>query len=98
MLVNDDRIEHMPGTYARPTAALSELVLGVLLFVRDATSKDLMVSTAAAQERLTITFSTQPFSNPVSPNKPSNSAASAVRSLLPRPISAARPTIPFHPA
>jgi len=58
-------------------AELSELVLGVLPLVRDPTSKSLMVSTAAARERLTITFSPTLFSNPATPNKPSNSAAAA---------------------
>ena len=49
-------------------AELSELVLGVLLIVGDAFSKSLMVSTAAMQERLTITFSAAPFSKPPNPH------------------------------
>ncbi|SRR5713101_892412 len=70
---------------------------GVLLFVRDTPSKSLTVSTAAAQERPTIPFSAHPFSNPVAPNKPSNSAASADGGPLTRLISTGRPHhIPFY--
>ena len=63
MLLNADRIEHMPG----PRRSCRSWFTRVLLFVRDATSKDLMVSTAAAQKRLTIALSAHPFSKPVAP-------------------------------
>ena len=72
-------------------AELSELVLGVLPLVRDPTSKSLMVSTAAARERLTITFSPTLFSNPATPNKPSNSAAVADGVVLASPSTILRP-------